>query len=141
MQKFVIIVLFTFSVITTSTFAMDMSPDEHIIIAAWLTSDKMPFEPCSEFVISHNSNGTRSVMYTCRPKGIFSKPCTSKAILEISAQSKSLLLALAQDEEQQLHLQQLLHTASVSRSWYKHSVATHGAAVVSAILLMTALFH
>jgi hypothetical protein len=116
-----------------NVYAMDLTTpsSSQLMIAAWVVTDQTPFEKYSEFCVSHNSNDTKSITYTCRPKGKFLIPCPQKSLLEIQTSTNGVLTFLLKQQGEQIELSQV-----PEQSWYKHPAVTHGAAVLSTILVI-----
>lgn len=132
MQKY----LFLFLVISGEIYGMDVQSNKPvtIIIAAWATTPETLLDEQSEVRIWQLPGG-RTMSYTSRPKGVWEKRIEIKSMLEFTPSETSteysLLLSCLQGE---------MAVTQIEKPWYKHSMATHGAAIVSTILLMRALF-
>lgn len=136
MQKTFILLL----ALCGQTYTMDVDKIKQtskVIIATWVVTPETTLNEHSEFRLFQYPNGARRITYTCRPKGIFEQSCNNKSVMEIALSSNSgvcpILLKHTTD-----NIELALPEEEV---WYKHPVATHGAAVLSTILLIAALFH
>ncbi|MGE0009745.1 MAG: hypothetical protein AB7F19_04320 [Candidatus Babeliales bacterium] len=108
-----------------------------IMVAAWVVTPDTPLNEKSEFRLFQFPNGSRKITYTSRPQGIFEKPCDVKTVLELPASSViDIPIHLHSCTKDYLKL-----SAPQDVHWYKSSIVTHGAAVLSTILVMAALFH
>lgn len=134
MQKY----LFLFLVMSGQMYGMQKQKDKPvtIIVAAWAMTPETPLNEQSEVRIWQLPGG-RTMSYTCRPQGVFDTQLPIKSVVEFTPSEKHnaypLLLKYANDQFE-------ITQSAPEEPWYKHPVATHSAAILSTILLMSALF-